>query len=86
MHAHALPPRLPEGRRLSNRVKAIMIHTVWYSTNGQARLCQDCQVSKSTINRLIRGETDPYYALAAKVTDALAKRLGVPLDVREVFR
>ncbi len=85
MPAPAQPERLPNGRRLTNRVKAIMIHCTRYWIDGQNRLAKDCNVSKSTINRLIRGETDPSYVLAVTVSAALEKSLGVPLSMREVF-
>jgi len=85
MHAPTPAERLPKSRRLTNRVRDIMIHTSRYSIDSQNRLAKDCHVSKSTINRLIRGETDPSYVLAATVTEALEMNLGVKLTMREVF-
>lgn len=84
MHSSALTSP-PCTRRLTNRVRPIMIHTSWYCIDGQHRLAKDCQVSPSTISRLLRGETDPSYLIAAAVTEALEKRLGNPLSMRDVF-
>jgi transcriptional regulator with XRE-family HTH domain len=70
---------------IQNRIRALLPHIVWYSIEGQARLAADCSVSRSTISRLVRGKCSPSYRLARAVTDALSKRLGVPLDMREVF-
>lgn len=71
--------------RILNRVKPFLIHIWWYSNDGQNRLAQDCNVSASTISRLVRGESLPTYQLAAAVTRAIEIRLGVPMDMREVF-
>lgn len=70
---------------ISNRVRAFLIHTPWYSIEGQCRLAQDCGVSCSTVSRLVRNQSAPSYKLARAVTDSLSKRLGVPLDMREIF-
>src|SRR5579872_1809763 len=78
-------PSLRARPRISNRVRALLIHIPWYSIEGQCRLARDCGVSCSTISRLVRGVTCPSYHLARTVTDELGKRLGVPLDMREVF-
>jgi len=84
-----MPPQLlstpPRTSRISNRIRAIMLHIPWYSIEGQRRLARDCHVSHSTISRLVRHETAPSYTLAESVTRALEKRLGVPLSMREVF-
>jgi len=71
--------------RISNRIRAYLLHIPWYSIEGQRRLAKDCAVSPSTISRLVRGETTPSYKLAAAVTAAISKRLGVPVDMRDVF-
>ena len=75
----------PKPTRISNRVRALLIHIPWYSIEGQRRLAKDCKVSPSTISRLIRGENAPSYQLAETVTRALEKRLGIPLSMRDVF-
>src|SRR5690349_12807915 len=72
-------------RRITNRVRALLIHIPWFTVEGQQRLAHDCRVSHSTISRLIRGETKPSFELAETVTKALQKRLGVPLSIRDVF-
>lgn len=76
-------PRPPV--RTANRIRAFLVHAPWYSFEGQRRLARDCNVSGSTISRLVRGQSAPSYRLARAVTDALSARLGVPLDMREIF-
>ena len=73
------------GAVITNRLRAFLVHIPWYSIEGQCRMAHDCGVSCSTISRLARGETSPSYKLARRVTDALSRRMGVPLDLREVF-
>lgn len=70
---------------ICNRLRAVMLHVPWYTIQGQHRLAADCYVSSSTISRLVRNQTSPSYRLARAVTDALARRLGVPLDMRDIF-
>lgn len=68
-----------------NRVRAILLHVSWYGIAGQARLARDCGVCRSTISRVVHNRLSPSYSLARAITDALGRRLGVPLDIREVF-
>lgn len=71
--------------RIANRIRAFLLHVPYYSIEGQRRLARDCGVSPSTISRLVRGETTPSYPLAARITQAISRRMGVPVDVRDVF-
>src|SRR5438094_124143 len=82
MHAFSLRRPKPP---ITNRVRAIMLHIPWYTIEGQARLAYNCGVCRSTISRLVKNEFSPSYRLARAVTDALGKRLGLPLDIRDVF-
>jgi transcriptional regulator with XRE-family HTH domain len=69
----------------THRVRAIMAHIPWYSTEGPARLAKDLGVSRSTISRLLRGDRTPTPRLAEAVTAALSRRLGRTLPIEEVF-
>ena len=80
------PLTLPLRRtRIQNRIKAFLVHVPYYGEDGQRRLAIDCGASHSSISRLVRGEISPTFHLAETVTLALEKRMGVPLDIREVF-
>jgi transcriptional regulator with XRE-family HTH domain len=68
-----------------NRLRAVLLHVPFYSIEGVARLAADYNVSKSTISRLLSGKTSPSYRLADAITEALSKRLGKPIDPREIF-
>lgn len=85
MHHQTAVPDPDRPVRISNRVRAFLLHIPWYSIEGQRRLARDCKVSPSTISRLVRGETLPSYVLAEAVTAAISRRLGVPVDMRDVF-
>ena len=85
MSENSHPPQTLRRSTILNRVKPFLIHIWWYSIDGQNRLARDCGVSASTISRLVRGESLPTYQLAAQVTRAIEIRLGVPIDMREVF-
>jgi len=62
-----------------------MVHISRYSFQGRARLAADVGVSRSTISRLINGQTSSSHALVQAVTDALAAGLKKPLAPRDVF-
>ena len=70
---------------IQNRVKVLLVHIPKFSIQGQARLAAEAGVSRSTISRLVHGRINPSYRLARGVTDVLERRLGKPLDMREVF-
>lgn len=78
-------PRPAQEPAITNRVRAFLIHIPWYTIEGQCRLARDCGVSCSTISRLVRNQSAPSYRLARAVADSLSRRLGVPLDMREIF-
>jgi len=71
--------------RLHNRVQMVMVHISRYSFQGRARLAADVGVSRSTISRLINGQTSSSHALVQAVTDALSVGLKKPLAPRDLF-
>ncbi len=71
--------------KLHNRVHVVMIHASRYSFQGRARLAADVGVSRSTISRLINGQTSPSHALVQSITDTLSTHLGRPLLPRDLF-
>ncbi len=71
--------------RLHNRVQTVMVHVSRYSFQGRARLAADAGVSRSTISRMINGQTSPSFALVQAVTDALAVHLKKSLVPRDLF-
>ena len=71
--------------RLHNRVQTVMVHVSRYSFQGRARLAADAGVSRSTISRMINGQTSPSHALVQAVTEALAVHLKKPLVPRDLF-
>ncbi len=62
-----------------------MVHISRYSFQGRARLAADVGVSRSTISRLINGQTSSSHALVQAVTDALSTGLKKPLAPRDLF-
>ena len=62
-----------------------MVHVSRYSFQGRARLAADAGVSRSTISRMINGQTSPSHALVQAVTEALAVNLRKPLVPRDLF-
>ena len=82
----ATPKSIPLAHpRLHNRVQTVMVHVSRYSFQGRARLAADVGVSRSTISRLINGQTSSSHALVQAVTDALSAGLKKPLAPRDVF-
>ena len=78
-------PVLSLPNRIQNRLRAVLLHVPWYMIEGQARLAADVRVSRSTISRLMNGRFIPSYQLVEKVTEAVSKRLGYPVDARDLF-
>lgn len=71
--------------RFHNRIAAVLEHVPYYSFQGQVRLARDAGVSKSAVSRLLSGQTAPSFAVALAVTNALERRLGRRLDMRELL-
>lgn len=81
-------PELPQSPLLSrrtNRVGIALAHSTKFAFESQARLAERVGVSRSTINRLVRGLSRPSFALAQAVTDALSEDIGVPLQPSDLF-
>ena len=78
------PPKI-NGLQLHNRILALMAHTTRYAFQGETRLAHDAGVSKSAVSRLLRGHSNPSFALVVALTKALEKRLGRPLDPRDLI-
>ena len=73
------------GSQLHNRILALMAHTTRYAFQGETRLAKDAGVSKSAVSRLLTGQSSPSFALVVALTKALEKRLGRPLDPRDLI-
>ncbi len=71
-------------RKLHNRLRAVMSHTIRYAFKGEARLAHDAGVSKSALNRLINGQSSPSFALVCALSEALSKRLKRRIEPREL--
>jgi len=80
--------KYPSHRRrpaaVQNRVLSHMIHIPRYSFRGMSRLARDANVSKSALSRLLHSQGEPEYSVIYKVTEALSRVRGTPLDLREV--
>ncbi len=61
-----------------------MAHTTRYAFKGEGRLASDAGVSKSAVSRLVNGLSSPSFAVVSAIAHALEKRLGRPLDPREL--
>src|SRR5947209_1607159 len=72
-------------RQINNRLLAILAHINRYSFQGQARLAQDAGVDRSTVCRLMSGQSSPSFAVVLALTQALEKQLGKRLDPREIL-
>jgi transcriptional regulator with XRE-family HTH domain len=67
-----------------NRIKAVMDHTTRYAFEGQSKLAADAGVARSTISRLLSGQSAPSSQLLLRVTRALEVATGRPLDPRDL--
>jgi len=76
-------PRLKTDSKYT-RIPEILLHSTRYSFNGRSKLAKDSGCSPRTISRLLRGGSCPTYETVVRVTEALERDLGRPLDVRDV--
>lgn len=84
-----LVPQAPRSQRLysrnlHNRLRAVMTHTVRYAFKGETRLAEDTGISRSSINRLINGQTSPSFALVCALSQSLSKELGRRIEPCEL--
>lgn len=84
-----LLPRTPRSQRLysrnlHNRLRAVMTHTISYAFKGETRLAEDTGISRSSINRLINGQTSPSFALVCTLAQALSTELSRRIEPCEL--
>lgn len=78
-----LPAQAPPS--VDHRLRAVLLHVPYFSTEGPARLAVACGVARSTISRLLRGRVAPTYQLAQTIAGAISQRHGKSIDLRELF-
>lgn len=61
-----------------------MAHIPRYAFRPQARLAADAGVSRSAVSRFLSGESNPSFALAMAVIQALERHLGRRIDPRDI--
>ena len=67
-----------------NRFADLMVHTDGYSFKGVTRLAKEARVSASSVSRLINGKMNPSFLMVARLTAALERALGFPIDPRDL--
>lgn len=81
MESQALKTKQP---RICNRIEKIMSHSYRYAFMGRSRLATDIGVSRSTITRLLNGQTSPTFMVLWSITRALEQALGRSFDPRDM--
>ena len=71
--------------RITNRLRAVLLHVPYYTFEGCAKLARDTGLARSTVSRLIRGKISPSYVVVESIARAISHRWGNRLDPREVF-
>src|SRR5690349_19139762 len=74
----------PEPPKLTSRLLAIIEHIPAYAITGPVQLARDAGVSRSSVWRVAKGDTQLSYRVIVSIAAALEKRLGRPLDPREI--
>jgi transcriptional regulator with XRE-family HTH domain len=70
---------------IHNRIHHVLEHISWYSVRGQERLAQDAGVSASAVSRLINGHSNPTFSVVWRISKALERRIGMPVDPKELI-
>ncbi len=68
-----------------SRLADAMIHVPYYACDGSPRLALDASVDRSTVTRLKRSALNPSFAMVARLTAAIEKRVGCRIDPRDLF-
>lgn len=71
--------------RITNRLKAILLHIPYYSFEGSAKLARDTGLAPSSVSRIIRGKMSPSYVVVESIARAISHRWRKRLDPREIF-
>ncbi|MBI1331273.1 MAG: hypothetical protein GC165_00165 [Armatimonadetes bacterium] len=67
-----------------NRLTDVLEHTDRYAFVPVKRLALDTGVNPSSISRLLNHQINPSFALVARITAAIEKELGMPIDPRNI--
>lgn len=78
------PPQHKRAGPVVNRIADIMLHTKRYSFKGVLRLAEDSGIHPASVSRIIHSRRYPTGLSLLRITNALEKALGFPLDPRDV--
>lgn len=70
---------------LIQRFADVLDHINRYQFHRVTRLAKDSGVSPSTVSRIISNQFNPSFALIEKLTNAIEKELGYPIDPRDLI-
>lgn len=62
-----------------------MVHSQSFAFHGVARLANAAGVSPSAVSRFLHGKMNPSFLMVARLTGALEREFGIPLDPRELI-
>lgn len=68
-----------------NRIHAILAHTTRYAFKAESRLANDSGISPSALNRVVKGQASPSFALVSAITRALELSLCRSLNPHEII-
>ena len=68
-----------------NRIADLMDHHERFAFKGVTRLAREAGVSPSSVSRLINGKMNPSFIMVARLTDALERAYGHPIDPRDLI-
>ena len=68
------------------QLAAVMQHIPEYQFRGLSRLARDAGLGKATVSRLLAGKHEPSYTTVIRLTEAIERRLGHPVDPRDLVR
>jgi transcriptional regulator with XRE-family HTH domain len=60
------------------------VQDYWFG-GAQKLLARDAGLSRSTVSRIMRGETRPYYDEICKIVTVLEAKLGQKFDPRDLY-
>jgi transcriptional regulator with XRE-family HTH domain len=67
-----------------NRFADVLAHHDRFMFKGVSRLAREAGVSPSSVSRLINGKINPSFLMVARLTDALERAYGFPIDPRDL--
>ena len=82
---HQTPTQQSTNSITKNRFLAALVHVDRYSGRFSGRLSRDTGISTTTLRRILRGEKEPSYGMALKLSNAITRFSNIDIPLNELI-